>query len=88
MARTRVGWIVCEQRTRRVTRGAVPCPVRGLVTAEACLDCHLMVTWSGERGSSGWCETAVGLPQRLIESTTGTGPTWTASKSVRERSPR
>jgi hypothetical protein len=75
MTRQRVGWIVCEQQTLRGALGGGPAPGRGVVRARECLDCHFLITWSGERGNAGWCEARAGLPQRFIERTSGSGPT-------------
>jgi hypothetical protein len=50
------GWIMCEGATRTIVDARVACPVRSSVTAGQCLDCRLLVTWSGERRVRGWCD--------------------------------
>jgi hypothetical protein len=42
-------WIVCQGQTRPVVHGSVACPLRGRVPARTCIECHHLVTASGER---------------------------------------
>jgi hypothetical protein len=50
-------WVVCRGATRETVAGLLSCPRQGRVPLHACLDCRLLVTWSGER-RSGWCRLA------------------------------
>jgi len=56
--RNRSIWIVCAGATRDVSRGLVKCPQRGIVSAQECLGCHLLVTVADERDLRLACSTA------------------------------
>jgi hypothetical protein len=91
--RPQSGWVMCEGATRTIDGLRVSCPIRGSLDASQCLDCHLLVAWSGERRVGGWCAApeeglpVLSAPQRM-DRTSGAAPAWAASKSAFVRSPR
>jgi len=77
--RPREGWVMCEGATRTIDGARVSCPILGSVDASRCLDCHLLVAWSGERRVRGWCAAAedsssVTSSVQRMERTSGAGP--------------